>query len=118
MNTGLRIIRTLTLSLAMQGIFFGCASSGLQTVGGQAPEGFVTRFSTSRAGEVQLLSWKSEPGALYTVLFNDGAGKQWLPLPQAGLVRGTGKMITVRDQVPETVKRRYRVRIRQPGAGK
>lgn len=66
-----------------------------------------------RAGEEVQLSWSASAGHLYTVLYSDQRDPRspWQALPGAINLRGEGKDITVRDQVPEGRNRYYRLHL-------
>ncbi|MCP5488352.1 MAG: hypothetical protein H7A43_06855 [Verrucomicrobia bacterium] len=72
-----------------------------------------TRLVVTRAGEEVNLSWRSEPGLVYTVYHTAGENLsgRWEPLPGAEQVRGTGDMIYLKDTVPASRQRYYRLQI-------
>jgi hypothetical protein len=67
-------------------------------------------MATSYAGGETIISWEADSNQTYTIYFTDApAGKlpDWKPLPQVNGLHGTGKQITVTDQVGEDSPRRY-----------
>lgn len=69
-------------------------------------------------GDEVTLSWKSEPGSLYTIMYTDkpSGDAHWLPL--AGYVRmpGTGRTETLKFRVDPARPRRFNLRVEQAGA--
>lgn len=70
----------------------------------------------ARSGGYALLSWDSEMGSSYTVLYTDGPRQlaEWRPLPGAGQIRGTGREIRLEDRLPTNQPRHYRLMVSQP----
>ncbi len=70
-----------------------------------------TRLFVTRSGENVTLSWETEPGMAYTVLFNHtrSAKSPWKVLPGFDLIRGTGRTVTYTDRVPAQETRYYRL---------
>lgn len=70
-----------------------------------------TRLFVTRSGDEVTLSWQSEPGMNYTVLFNNtrSARSPWRVLPGGESIRGNGRMIYIADRVPLREERYYRL---------
>lgn len=75
-----------------------------------------TTLLVARAGDAVELSWKTEPGKTYMLLYSEdlGAKGQWRPVPGAEAVRGTGEKFSFKDTVPAAEKRYYRLQIIRP----
>lgn len=73
-------------------------------------------LTVARSGSSVTLQWQSEIGTTYTVLCSPrlGGGGQWQVLAGAEQIQGTGELIEITDQVPETVQRYYRLHIGLP----
>lgn len=67
----------------------------------------------ARIGDQSLLSWKSEIGETYTILYADGPrlGGEWKPLPGAMGLKGTGVEMRLEDTLPRNKPRHYRLMI-------
>jgi hypothetical protein len=65
----------------------------------------------SRGADETVLTWNSRRGERYMILYADSraAGARWRPLPGAESIYGTGATITLRDAVPGTRPRFYRI---------
>ena len=72
------------------------------------------------AGEETTLSWKSEQGKVYTILYTDKSeGKAvWQPLPGYEKMPGTGRTETIKLKTDPAVPRRYNLHIEPQGGGK
>jgi len=78
-----------------------------------------TVLMVSRGADETVLSWNSIRGARYMILYSDSraTGTRWQPLPNAASVVGTGSAITVRDAIPNTHARYYRLEL-VPASGR
>ncbi|HRZ11130.1 MAG TPA: hypothetical protein P5567_01600 [Kiritimatiellia bacterium] len=66
-------------------------------------------YTAVRTEERVLLSWESQPGEKYTILYSENRRPPWQPLPNAINLVGTGRTITVEDRVTGGRNRYYRV---------
>lgn len=87
-----------------------CTSPSSSTYERHAPPLVV-----ARAGDLAVLSWQSQAGNLYTVLFSDSMPAQWQPLVGASRIRGNGREFRIEDQVPYGSSRQYRLMIEPAG---
>lgn len=82
----------------------GCVSEPVQQEKAHMP----ALMNVSDGDGNTTLSFKSEPGYVYTILFMDKQNPSWTKLPQGLRLRGTGKTIYVKDKVnPRMPTRRY-----------
>ena len=90
--------------------FCGCVHQEISSKG--APAGQTT-LTVTRSGEVVQLSWKSEVGKIYDVLYADklGGRTEWKVLSGAGRLRGTGGELTFTDSITGGANRYYRLNI-------
>ena len=72
------------------------------------------------AGDETTLSWKSELGKVYTILYTDKAEGNaiWQPLPGYQKMKGTGRTETIKFQTDPAAPRRYNLHIEPPGGDK
>ena len=86
----------------------GCATQRVIIEDEAASE---TRLFVTRSGENVTLSWESDPGMAYTVLYNHtrSATVPWKVLTGFDLIRGTGRTLTYQDRVPAQQTRYYRL---------
>jgi hypothetical protein len=91
-------------------VFCGCVHQ--EIVGKGGPRSEVTLTVTRSAESVQL-SWKSDVGKTYDILYAEKlAGKtEWKVLPGAGNMRGTGDTLTFTDSIGIGANRYYRLNI-------
>lgn len=70
-----------------------------------------TRLFVTRSGENVTLSWESQAGMSYTILYNHtrSATSPWKVLPGFDSIRGTGRTLTYQDRVPAQETRFYRL---------
>ncbi len=68
-----------------------------------------TVLTVTRVENEYTLSWKSEAGQDYAVLFSAGSGRPWSLLPGFEQVTGTGETIVVRDRALPGEARYYRL---------
>lgn len=73
-----------------------------------------TALVVSRAGDRATLEFDTEPGLIYQVLYaaQRRAGTQWMVLPGAENIVGTGMRMQMIDRVPYGQDRYYRIRIK------
>jgi hypothetical protein len=90
-------------------VFCGCVH---QEIVGGGPRSEIT-LTVTRSGEAVELSWKSEAGKIYDVLYAEklGGKAEWKVLPGAGNIRGTGETLTYTDSIVDGVNRYYRLNI-------
>jgi len=96
--------RLMPLALCL--LLWGCTVPTKQPVDRPAPPLIV-----ARAGDVAVLSWQTEAGNLYSVLFADGIPAQWRPLPGLTRIPGNGREFRAEDNVPARNSRQYRLMI-------
>jgi hypothetical protein len=101
------LLKALLISLAMQGIFFGCTTVE-ERPGKPAPADVVSRYSTSRAGEVMNVGWQTEADTFYAVFYRDSDKTPWRLLKSH--IRGDGKWATIRNRVNPRVHRVYLIK--------
>ena len=91
-------------------VFCGCVH---QEVGRDAAPKSETTLTVTRSGESVQLTWISEVGKMYDVLYTEklGGRGEWKVLPGAGNIRGTGESVTVMDSVVTGANRYYRLNI-------
>ena len=91
-------------------VFCGCVHQEIVGKGGPRSE---TTLTVTRSGESVQLSWKSEPGKIYDVLYAEklGGKTEWKVLSGAGNIRGTGETISFSDSIVNGVNRYYRLNI-------
>ena len=91
-------------------VFCGCVHQEIVGKGGARSE---TTLTVTRSGESVQLSWKSEAGKFYDVLYADklGGRTEWKVMPGAGKIRGTGETITFSDSIENGMNRYYRLNI-------
>jgi hypothetical protein len=72
-----------------------------------------TTLIVARGGSQVNLSWNSQTGMCYTVLYSEKLSgvNPWRELPGAINLRGTGDTMTFSDNVNPVVNRYYRLRI-------
>lgn len=72
-----------------------------------------TVLMVARGTEEAVLSWHAEKGVRYMVLYADSraSGARWQTLPGADLIVGTGAPVTIRDPIPATRPRYYRLEL-------
>jgi hypothetical protein len=90
--------------------FCGCVHQEILGKGGARSE---TTLTVTRSGESVELSWKSEPGKIYDVLYAEklGGRTEWKVLPGATNIRGTGDTISHSDSIVNGMNRYYRLNI-------
>lgn len=100
--------RAFPLVLLAAALVAGCATQRVTMEDRQLSE---TRLFVTRSGEDVTLSWDSDPGMAYTVLYNHtrSAKSPWKVLPGFDLIRGTGRTLTYSDRVPAQETRYYRL---------
>jgi len=91
-------------------VFCGCVHQEIVGKGGPRSE---TTLVVTRSGESVQLSWKSDIGKIYDVLYTEklGGKTEWKVLPGAGNIRGTGDATTFTDSIASGVNRYYRLNI-------
>lgn len=91
-------------------MFCGCVH---QEIVGDGRARSATTLTVTRSGEFVELSWKSETGKIYDVLYADklGGNTEWKVLPGAGNIRGTGETIAFTDTISTGMNRYYRLNI-------
>jgi hypothetical protein len=91
-------------------VFCGCVHQEIVGKGGPRSE---TTLTVTRSGESVQLSWKSDAGKMYDVLYAEKlAGKtEWKVLTGAGNIRGTGETLTFTDSIASGANRYYRLNI-------
>jgi hypothetical protein len=91
-------------------VFCGCVHQ--EIVGKGGPRSEIT-LTVTRSGESVQLSWKSETGKTYDVLYAEklGGKAEWKVLPGAGNIRGTGDTIAFTDSIVNGANRYYRLNI-------
>lgn len=101
-------MRVFVFGLLIAVASFGCATQRVTMEDLKVNE---TRLFVTRSGENVTLSWESQAGMAYTVLYNHtrSAGSPWKVLPGFDLVRGTGRTLTYQDRVPMQETRYYRL---------
>lgn len=104
--------RTQGLILFLSGITLllaGCATPPDDLFANDRPSPLMV----GRSGDTAVLSWRSEVGKVYTVLYTDGPrqGTDWRPLEGARNIRGSGREIRLEDRVPYGHTRNYRLMI-------
>ncbi|NLG33876.1 MAG: hypothetical protein GX548_00830 [Lentisphaerae bacterium] len=112
MQTGIHRGWCNGLALALTGavliVFCGC-----KTIREELQPVRETTLTVARSGGDVTLSWIGVQGMYYTVMVADarGARAQWKPLPDAVNVRAlvTGEPILVKDRVPASQPRYYRL---------
>ena len=88
----------------------GCVSTVIEEEKGPPP--VITAQNSD--GEVTV-AWESELDLLYTVYCQKTSGGDWVILPGANRLRGTGEQMTARDRAnPRKPPRRYRVLPEKP----
>lgn len=77
-------------------------------------------LSIAQAGDKVFLSWKSEPGKLYTIMYTDQQSEKavWQPLPGYERMPGTGRQEQVEFPFDPTRPRRYLMRIEDAAPGR
>ena len=61
------------------------------------------------------MTWDSLPRYIYTIYYKGASRGEWLPVPTANRVRGTGGTMQVIDRVkPGSAMRRYRLYFEKP----
>ncbi len=107
----MKLLQLLLVLILSAPILFGGGCVTREIVE-KKPRDEVT-LMVGRAGEDVTIQWKSQIGRTYTVLYSErmGGGSQWKPLPGATNIAGTGDMITIRDEVPNTMQRYYRLHV-------
>jgi len=74
-----------------------------------------TALTVAQVGGSVTLSWPSEKGKTYKILYSDTmSGQNWQVLPGAGNLAGTGDFMSVTDEVRDGASRFYRLRIDPP----
>jgi hypothetical protein len=102
------VLKALLISLvAMQGIFFGCTTVEHRP-GKEAPADVVSRYSTSRAGDIMNVAWQTEVDTFYAVFYRDSEKMPWRLLKSH--VRGDGKWASISDRVNPSVHRIYLIK--------
>lgn len=91
-------------------VFCGCVH---QEIVGKGEPISQTTLIVTRSGESVQLSWKSDAGKVYDVLYAEklGGKTSWKVLPGAGNLRGTGDTITFTDSITNGVNGYYRLNI-------
>ena len=87
------------------------STAGCATVRMEKQPVLETTLMVTRAGDETTLSWASEAGLTYAILFAEGRDSKarWQVLPGAERVRGTGSTVVWRDRVPTGKTRYYRL---------
>ena len=102
-----------TRALAALALVLGCAAGGCKTVHEEVQPLRETTLTVARSGGDVTLSWIGVRGTYYSVMYTDarGAKAQWKLLPDAINVRGlvSGEPIVVKDRLPATQPRYYRL---------
>jgi hypothetical protein len=90
-----------------------CGGCVHQKIVGEGEPIGKTTLTVTRSGESVQLSWKSDTGKTYDILYSENlVGKtEWKVLPGAGKIRGTGDAITFTDSIANDVSRYYRLNI-------
>jgi hypothetical protein len=101
-------MRALLFGFLLALASFGCATQRVTMEDLKVNE---TRLFVTRSGEDVTLSWESQAGMAYTILYNHtrSASSPWKVLPGFDLVRGTGRTLTYQDRVPVQEVRFYRL---------
>lgn len=91
-------------------VFCGCVHQEIVGRGGLKSE---TTLTVTRSGDFVQLSWKSDAGKIYDVLYAEklGGKTEWKVLPGAGNIRGTGELVTFTDSISSGINRYYRLNI-------
>ncbi len=113
---GLHSARALSVPvLVVTLLLVGCATPAGDPVRA-GDEGRHAPLIVARSGDTATLSWQSEAGELYTVIYADGrrTGVEWRPLEGAERIRGDGGEIRLRDQMPPGMIRYYRLMVVTP----
>lgn len=108
--------RTLLPVLVLAWLAAGCQSMRVREI--EKPLAEATLMVVRGADEATV-SWGSQRGVRYSVLFAEsrGAGVRWQRLPGATGIPGTGGTLTYRDAVPAGTPRFYRLEV-TPEAGR
>lgn len=88
----------------------GCQSMRVREIEEPAHD---TVLMVARGVDEAVLSWHAEKGVRYMVLYADSrsSSSRWQPLPGAKLIVGAGAPVTIRDAVPASRPRFYRLEI-------
>lgn len=72
------------------------------------------------AGDSVTLSWKSQTGRLYTIMYTDKpqGEARWLPLPGYERMPGTGRTETLKFKVDPAAPRRFNLHVEDASAAK
>ena len=73
------------------------------------PEGVVSRYSTSRAGDVMRIGWESKAGTFYSVSYREKTDQGVRRKFVSKRVLGTGDWITIEDHLDAGISRVYRI---------
>ena len=104
MNTIRTMVSTLILLLLA-----GCVSTVVEE---EHPPAMM--IAQNSEGEVTM-AWESDLDHVYTVYCQKTPGSDWVILPQANRLPGTGETMTVHDRMnPRRPARRYRVLPEKP----
>jgi hypothetical protein len=100
--------RALFPVLLLAGLAAGCQSMRVREI--EKPVAEAT-LMVARGADEATVSWQSQRGLRYAVLFSEsrGAGARWQHLPGASGIPGTGATLTIRDAVPAGTPRFYRL---------
>lgn len=96
----------LGIALTWAAFAVGCA-----TVRMEKQPVLETTLMVTRAGDETTLSWASDAGLTYVILFAEARDSKarWQVLPGAERVRGTGATVVWHDRVPSGTTRYYRL---------
>jgi hypothetical protein len=102
------LMKKIILLLLLPLLFIGCQTESIRKKPVDLP--VSPKMSSAYVGGVMTISWKSEPGRVYTIYYTDaprGARPDWKPLPHAKKLPGNGRTLTVTDESAPNIQRRY-----------
>jgi hypothetical protein len=106
-------VRRILFSIVAGAVF--CLAVGCAHRQPVAPFISRTALTVAQVGGSVTLSWPSQKGKTYKVLYSDTVGGQnWQVLPGSESLAGTGDFMSVTDEVAEGTSRFYRLRIDPP----
>ncbi|MCF7848955.1 MAG: hypothetical protein K9M45_08910 [Kiritimatiellales bacterium] len=99
------------LGVVLAALLTGCVSKPVDKEEHRPP----LMTSQNSEGDVTI-SFESEPGYIYTILYSDFHRKTWTNLTNGQNLRGTGKTITIKDKVnPAHPRRHYWIKVQGQG---
>lgn len=113
MTCSINSVRHIVVGLLLGSLAAACTT----TTAEHTEEGRHAPLIVARSGDVATLSWQTQVGELYTILYADGrrVGVDWRPLPGVYRVPGNGQEMRMQDQMTRGVVRYYRLLI-EPAA--